>query len=168
MAYEESIGYMVGSHVADKDAVTAAMLLTQMCAMYVKQGITPLDRLNSLFEKFGWYGEDTISIYMTGSDGKRRMNELMDKLRNEPPKEIAGVPVELVQDYLTGKNTTLSGSDVLCFILLGQTKIFIRPSGTEPKIKIYVMVKGKDRSDRDEKLAMFIKWAKEIQQSGEI
>ena len=153
-AYEESYGYMVGDYVRDKDAVTASMLIAEMAAGYYQKGMTLLDAVEALYEKYGWYCEKTINVVMEGVDGPERMAALMKKLRTEPPAELAGQHVVRMRDYLDGTVTvpglgpvevlSLKGSNVLYFELENDVNVVIRPSGTEPKIKIYILAKGED------------------------
>ena len=150
-SYEESYGYMIGHYVRDKDAVTASLLLTEMAAWYHAQGMTLFDALRSLYEKYGWYGEKTHNLVMPGLDGLEKMAALMQSLRAQPPVEIGGVTVAQYKDYsdgtvrdaATGAVTPmpLSGSNVLRFELTDDTHILVRPSGTEPKIKVYILTK---------------------------
>jgi phosphoglucomutase len=147
-AYEESYGYMIGDFVRDKDAVTAAALLTEMTAHYLAQGKTLLDALGGLYEKLGYYEEAAISLVMPGLDGLRNMQALMRRLRDTPPAEIAGARVTATHDYIP------DGSDVLRFGLDDGTAILIRPSGTEPKIKVYVLARGDTKK--------YAEWAKNL------
>ena len=167
-SYEESYGYMVGDYVRDKDAVTASLLLTEMAAYYAAKGMTVLDALQSLYEKYGCYGEKTYNLVMPGLDGLSDMAKLMKSLRETPPAEIAGVKVAQFKDYsdgsvvdcATGGKSTmeLSGSNVLRFEMADGTSIIVRPSGTEPKIKVYILTKGKDFAERDANLAKYGAW----------
>ena len=153
-SYEESYGYMLGDYVRDKDAVTASMLLTEMAAWYDAQGMTLFDALNALYEKYGWYAEKTHNLVMPGLDGLRDMAKLMKNLRENPPAEVSGVKVIVRKDYTDGSvidcvtgaksRMELSGSNVLRYELEDGTVILVRPSGTEPKIKVYVTSVGKD------------------------
>ena len=145
-SYEESYGYMLGDYVRDKDAVTASMLLTEMAAWYAAQGMTLFDALEKLYEKYGHYAEKTYNLVMPGLDGLKDMAELMKNLRENPPAEISGVKVVTRKDYTDGSVVDcatgaksameLSGSNVLRFELVDGTTILVRPSGTEPKIKV--------------------------------
>ena len=171
-SYEESYGYMLGDFVRDKDAVTASLALTEMAAYYASKGMTVLDALNALYEKHGYYGEKTHNLVMPGLDGLKDMAKLMASLRQTPPREIAGVTVRQFKDYqdgsvvdcATGKASAmeLSGSNVLRFELADGTSIIVRPSGTEPKIKVYVLTKGKDAAERDANLAKYASWVAEL------
>ena len=167
-SYEESYGYMLGHFVRDKDAVTASLLLTEMAAWYASQGMTLFDALQNLFEKYGWYGEKTHNLVMPGLDGLVKMEALMNTLRHTPPTEIAGVHVAVFKDYESGiakdcdsgktSEMELRGSNVLRFELVDNSVIIVRPSGTEPKIKVYVMTQGADAAERDARLAKFSDW----------
>ncbi len=166
-SYEESYGYMFGDYVRDKDAVTAALIITEMAAWYYSQGKTLYDALMELYEKYGWYGERTMNLVMPGLDGLRRMKEIMVGLRENSPAEIGTSKVVAVCDYLDGTRKTasgtekmeLSGSNVLSFELEDGTTILVRPSGTEPKIKVYILAKGESKADCDAKVAMYAAWA---------
>ena len=171
-SYEESYGYMIGHYVRDKDAVTASLLLTEMAAWYHAQGMTLFDALRSLYEKYGWYGEKTHNLVMPGLDGLEKMAALMQSLRAQPPVEIGGVTVAQYKDYsdgtvrdaATGAVTPmpLSGSNVLRFELTDGSHIVVRPSGTEPKIKFYILTKGADAAERDANLEKYSAWVKTL------
>ena len=173
MSYEESYGYMLGDYVRDKDAVSASVELTEMAAWYASQGMTLYDALQALFEKYGYYGEKTLNLVMPGLDGLKKMADLMANLREKPPVEIAGVAVKEQKDYKDGsvvnvadgcKSTMeLSGSNVLRFELADGTTILVRPSGTEPKIKVYVLTIGENPAARDENLRKYGEWVKTLQ-----
>ncbi len=152
MGYEESYGYLVGDFCRDKDSITASVMIAEMAASYRADGMTLYDALLRLFEEYGFYEERTINVVMPGSGGLARRKKIMEDLRNTPPAEIAEVPVRRVRDYLSGKASTgetlpLSGSDVLYFEMSDDTRFIIRPSGTEPKIKVYVLANGKNAED---------------------
>ena len=171
-SYEESYGYMLGDYVRDKDAVTAALLLTEMAAWYAGQGMTLYDALQKCFEKYGYYGEKTLNLVMPGLDGLKKMADLMAGLREHPPVEIAGVAVEQQKDYKDGsvvrvsdgaKSTMeLSGSNVLRYEMADGTSIIVRPSGTEPKVKVYILANGADKAVCDEKVAKYAAWAESL------
>ena len=171
-SYEESYGYMIGHYVRDKDAVTASLLLTEMAAWYHAQGMTLFDALRSLYEKYGWYGEKTHNLVMPGLDGLEKMAALMQSLRAQPPVKIGGVTVAQYKDYsdgtvrdaATGAITPmpLSGSNVLRFELTDGSHIVVRPSGTEPKIKVYILTKGADAAERDANLEKYSAWVKTL------
>ena len=173
-SYEESIGYMIGDYVRDKDAVTASLLLTEMTAWYAAQGMTLLDALDALYAKYGYYGEKTLNLVMPGLEGMALMANLMAKLRQTPPAEIAGTTVLRQKDYQDGSERdtasgavspmALVGSNVLAYDLADETTIVVRPSGTEPKIKVYVLAKGKDSTDSQEKVAKYAAWAETLKE----
>jgi len=171
-SYEESYGYMLGSFVRDKDAVTASLLLTEMAAWYHAQGMTLYDALLSLYEKYGYYSERTLNLVMPGLDGLKKMAALMAALREQPPVEIAGVAVAEQKDYKNGsvvcvscgKKTTmeLSGSNVLRYEMADGTSVIVRPSGTEPKVKVYILANGKTKAECDEKVEKYSAWAESL------
>ena len=172
MSYEESYGYMLGDYVRDKDAVTASLIITEMAAWYATQGKTLYDALQGLYEKYGWFGEQTHNLVMPGLDGLEKMAALMKNLRENPPAEIAGVEVIVRKDYKDGSalncrtgeksEMELSGSNVLRFELSDGTVILVRPSGTEPKVKVYVLTRGADAAQRDENIAKYAQWVKTL------
>ena len=171
-AYEESYGYMLGDYVRDKDAVTAALALTEMAAWYAGQGMTLYDALLACYEKYGYYGEKTLNLVMPGLDGLKKMAQLMADLRAKPPVEIAGVGVLQQKDYQDGsvvnvadgaKSTMeLSGSNVLRYEMADGTSLIVRPSGTEPKVKVYILARGADRAECDAKVAAYTAWAETL------
>lgn len=171
-SYEESYGYMLGDFVRDKDAVTASLILTEMAAWYASQGLTLFDALNNLYIKYGWHGEKTHNLIMPGLDGLKDMAKLMANLRTNPPAEIAGVNVIVRKDYQDGtavecasgnvSRMELSGSNVLRYELADGTTILVRPSGTEPKIKVYILTLGADAAERDANLAKYGAWVESL------
>ena len=172
MSYEESYGYMLGDYVRDKDAVSASVELTEMAAWYSSQGMTLYDALQALFEKYGYYGEKTLNLVMPGLDGLKKMADLMANLREKPPVEIAGVAVKEQKDYKDGsvvnvadgcKSTMeLSGSNVLRYEMADGTSLIVRPSGTEPKVKVYILANGVTKAECDEKVAKYAAWAETL------
>ena len=171
-SYEESYGYMLGDYVRDKDAVTASLLLTEMAAWYATQGMTLYDALDVLYKKYGWYGEKTHNLVMPGLDGLEKMANLMKALRQTPPTEISGVAVVRRKDYTDGSvvdcatgavsEMELKGSNVLRYELADGTTILVRPSGTEPKIKVYILTQGKDATERDANIEKYGQWAEAL------
>ena len=171
-SYEESYGYMLGDYVRDKDAVSASVELSEMAAWYASQGMTLYDALQALFEKYGYYGEKTMNLVMPGLDGLKKMADLMANLREKPPVEIAGVAVKEQKDYQDGsvvnvadgcKSTMeLSGSNVLRYEMADGTSLIVRPSGTEPKVKVYILANGGSKADCDEKVAKYAAWAESL------
>ena len=173
MSFEESNGYMVGSYCRDKDSIGAAMLVAEMAAWFATQGKTLADAMNELYEKYGYYSEHTYNLVMPGLDGLKDMAELMRKLREEPPAELSGVKIVTRKDYkdgsaidtATGKKETmeLSGSNVLRFEMADGTSCIVRPSGTEPKVKVYVLAKGKDAAEALANNEKYGKWVSTLQ-----
>ena len=172
MSYEESFGYMLGSFVRDKDAVTASVALTEMAAWYAGQGMTLYDALQGLYEKYGHFGERTMNLVMPGLDGLKKMAQLMADLRANPPKEVGGTTVAQWKDYqdgsvvdaATGARTTmeLSGSNVLRYELSDGTSVIVRPSGTEPKVKVYILARGESQADCQAKVERYAAWAESL------
>ena len=149
--FEESYGYLSGDHVRDKDAVNASMLICQMAQYYKLQGINLVQAMRALYEKYGYYHNRTISLSYPGADGAAKMAGIMADLRATAPAEIAGAKVEAVVDYETGVNG-LPKANVIEFDLAGGDKAIVRPSGTEPKIKLYIFAKGADAAAADAQL----------------
>ena len=150
MGDEESYGYLIGTEVRDKDAITATVLTAEMAVYLVSQGKSVLQRLNEIYEQFGYHEEIQISRYFEGQSGGEIMDSLMRILRNEPPDAIGGVKVREIRDYKEQtikrpgagvvSRITLPESNVLQFVLEDKTVVSARPSGTEPKIKFYASV----------------------------
>ena len=172
-SYEESYGYMLGDYVRDKDAVTASLLLTEMAAYYYAKGMTVLDAYQALCAKHGYFGEKTHNLVMPGLDGLADMAKLMKSLRETPPAELSGVKVVQFKDYSDGSVTDcatgaktameLSGSNVLRFETADGTSVIVRPSGTEPKIKVYILTQGKDAADAQANVDKYGAWVKGLQ-----
>ena len=135
--FEESYGYLSGGHVRDKDAVNATLLVCEAAAWYAQQGKTLLDAIEALYREFGYYRNALCSFAFEGESGMHTMQELMKKLRANAPEDIAGYKVESVVDYDTD-GTGLPRANVLEYHLAGGHKLMVRPSGTEPKIKVYL------------------------------
>ncbi len=146
--FEESYGYLTGDHVRDKDAVNASLLICQMAQYYKLQGKNLVQAMHDLYEKYGYYHNRTISLAYPGAEGADKMAGIMASLREEAPKQIAGSAVEAVVDYATGVNG-LPSANVIEFDLEGGNKAIVRPSGTEPKIKLYIFAKGADAAEAD-------------------
>ena len=171
-AYEESYGYMMGDYVRDKDAVTASMMVAEMAAYYFEKGMNLKQAMQSLYEKYGWYAENTLNLVMPGLDGLTKMKELMAELRSNPPKAIAGTGVFRMRDYSDGSikvpdlgtvgETDMKGSNVLYFELADGSNFIVRPSGTEPKIKVYILVKGENEAECSEKVAKYAEFAESL------
>ena len=151
--FEESYGFLSSTFVRDKDGVNASLLIAEAAAWAKMQDKTLYDILQEIYQTYGYYVEKVVSVTLPGKDGLTKMQEIMKNLRAEPPKEIAGVKVRAVRDYLAGTRTDAEGnvtpvdlpkSDVLYFELEDDAWVCIRPSGTEPKIKLYVNTTAKD------------------------
>ena len=154
---EESYGCLAGTHARDKDAVVAVMCLCEVAAWCKKHGKTLWDQMLELYEKYGYFKEDLYTITLKGIDGSRQIAEMMDKLRKNPPTRFGELEVLKVRDYTTGITkelatgeetpTGLPESNVLYFDLTNDSWCCARPSGTEPKIKFYMGVKGSSLED---------------------
>ncbi|HHY83694.1 MAG TPA: phospho-sugar mutase [Clostridiales bacterium] len=161
LGYEESYGYLAGSFVRDKDAVIASMLICEMAAYYQSRGMTLYEGLLSLWKEYGYYKESLKSVQMYGKEGMEKIRVLMDNLRNSRLKEIGGFPVARIEDYLrstaydmeSGNNEkiALPVSNVLKYIFKEGSWFCIRPSGTEPKVKLYFSAVGSSQQEADEK-----------------
>jgi len=155
--FEESYGYLAGTYARDKDAVVASMLIAEMAVWYKNKGMTLYDAIEALYKKYGYYAERTISIKITGNGAQDRMKKMMADLRSEAPREINGVKVKAVRDYLSGERvdletgektpTGLTASNVLYYELCDGNFVVVRPSGTEPKVKLYLLVSGKNQQE---------------------
>ena len=151
MGFEESYGYLAGTHARDKDAVVASMLICEMAAFYKSKGMNLVDVMNSLYDEFGYYNNTVESYTFEGAAGMEKMAGIMDGLRANSPAEIGGYKVIAVSNYKTSTTTFTDGgeekidlpkSNVLAFALDGGNKVIVRPSGTEPKIKAYITAIG--------------------------
>ncbi|QQK07107.1 phospho-sugar mutase [Miniphocaeibacter halophilus] len=149
--FEESIGYNYGTFVRDKDAVNSAMMIAEMAGFYKKQGKTLLDILEELFNTYGVYNERLISITLEGLDGQARIKRIMDEFRREAIKEIGNIKLDKTIDYLVD-DTGMPKSNVLKYYFDDNSWYALRPSGTEPKIKVYIYSVGKTKEDSEEKL----------------
>ena len=160
--YEESYGCLVGTHARDKDAIVAVMILCEAAAYYKKQNLTLWDAMVQMYEKYGYYKEDTISKTFEGAEGAETINNIMKQYRQNPPKRFGTYTVEKIRDYKeeiiincnnqAEEKTNLPNSNVLYYELNNDAWICIRPSGTEPKIKYYIGVKGNSFEDADKKV----------------
>ena len=152
--YEESIGYNAGVFVRDKDAVSSAMLLAEMAGYYKKQGKTLIDVLNELFEQYGYYSENTVSISLEGIEGQQRIARMMDEIRKIYPTKIGTADIVEITDYetqektdvTTGKKETIDieKTNAIRFLYSDGCWYTLRPSGTEPKIKLYIYTKAEN------------------------
>jgi phosphoglucomutase len=165
LGFEESLGYLIGKYARDKDAAVAAGLAAIMALKYKEEGKTLLDRLAELRAEYGYYLEDLHSIRLEGKEGQEIITKTIAHLREKSPEKIAGYDVEIARDYKESKTSYLKEdreeelklpkSNVLQYVLEGNSKLTIRPSGTEPKLKFYFAVKDKDQEAAEKKLAEF-------------
>ena len=159
--FEESYGYLSGDHVRDKDAVNASMLICQMAQYYKLQGLNLVQAMHALYEKYGYYHNKTIALSYPGAEGADKMAGIMVDLRKNTPASIAGSKVTGVVDYGEGVNG-LPKANVLEFDLEGGDKAIVRPSGTEPKIKLYIFAKGDDATSADAQIDAIEKDGREL------
>lgn len=152
-AYEESFGYLAGDFVRDKDAIIASMLVCEMAAYHKSMGKTLFDALTDLYEKFGFLSESVMNVAFKGIEGIGKMKDLISSWRLNPPMEVGGVKVKEFRDYMTYQGKIkLPKENAMFFFLENGNWFCMRPSGTEPKLKIYVSAKGKNREDADRNL----------------
>ncbi len=154
---EESYGYLSGTHARDKDAVVASMLICEMAAYYKAQGISLYEKMQSLYKQYGMYLNTLLNFGFEGASGMQKMKDMMDRLRADAPKTVAGMTVEAVSDYMTSKTISVSDgtqtaidlpkSNVLAYKLPNGSGVIVRPSGTEPKIKIYITANADTREN---------------------
>lgn len=167
IGFEESYGYLVGTHARDKDAVVAAQMIAEMTLYYKTQGKTLYEALVDIYEKYGFFKESLVSVTLEGKEGQEKIAACIDLLRNETINEVAGVKVITSLDYreskelsnLTGeqKNIDLPKSNVLKYVLEDDSWFVVRPSGTEPKMKVYLSVKGSSLDDANQRSVQFEK-----------
>ncbi len=165
LGFEESYGYLSGDFVRDKDAVIAAVLIAEMALYYKEKGKNLYEALEDLFKEHGYYKEDLISITMEGKDGQEKIADIITQLRTNTPSEVAGIKIVTVEDYKQSiKKNLIQGteeaihlptSNVMKFVLEDGKWFVVRPSGTEPKMKIYASAIGKDAADAEEQVAAF-------------
>ena len=171
--FEESYGYMSGTYVRDKDAISASMLICEMAQMYKNEGVDLVEAMESLYERYGSYLNRTINMSYPGSSGAEKMQAIMDGLRTNPPQVIADLPVLSILDYGDGVSMTkingnpdehqvLPDANVISFDLGDGMRIIIRPSGTEPKIKAYVFSKASTREQAEQLLSKLSDAAREL------
>ncbi len=170
--FEESYGYLIGTHARDKDAIVSSLVVAELAAYYASKGTNVANELRAMYDKYGWYKEGIISVTMRGKEGVSQIQGIMEKLRANPPKEINGVKAVTLKDFelqaetniATGAKTEikLPKSNVIQVILEDGTYITARPSGTEPKIKYYFGVNAKTESLVEEKMESMKKAFTEI------
>ena len=149
--FEESNGYLSGTYARDKDAIVASMLLFEMACYYDDKGLTLYEALQDMYKKYGFFKEEVVSIQFEGFDASDKMASVMKSLRMDPPSEI-GYSVERLRDFKDTASTGLPSSDMLFYDLAGGSKAIVRPSGTEPKVKLYIMAQGPDAASCDQAL----------------
>ncbi|WP_147391525.1 phospho-sugar mutase [Fusobacterium ulcerans] len=172
---EESIGYLKGTYVRDKDGILGVMLLTEMTAYFESIGTSPIKELEKLYDKYGWYSEITYSVTREGMQGIEEIKKMMEELRKRDLKVLLDKKINIVRDYKLKKEKNylndseselfLPESDVIQYILEDETYITVRPSGTEPKIKYYIYTRGKNKKESDEKLENILNNLKEYMES---
>ena len=170
--FEESYGCLIGTHARDKDAIVATMALCEAAAYYKQKGMTLWDAMIAMYERYGYYKDDVKSITLKGIEGLAKIQQIMDTLRNNTPSEIGPYKVVSARDYkldtkkdmVTGEVTTtgLPSSNVLYYDLTDDAWLCVRPSGTEPKIKLYYGVKGTSLEDAAAKSAELGKYAQTL------
>ena len=161
MGYEESYGYLVGTHARDKDGVVSALLISEMAAYYYDKNMTLYEGLQEVYKKYGYYREELQSITLKGIDGMEQIKSIMNTFRTSNIEEIAGIKVAELKDYSQGIDN-LPKSDVLKFILEDNSWIAVRPSGTEPKIKFYYGCNGTEKEVVDNKLEEIMKYVNDM------
>ncbi|MDO4383517.1 MAG: phospho-sugar mutase, partial [Eubacteriales bacterium] len=161
--FEESIGFLAGTYARDKDAVVASMLIAEMGCYYRNRGMNLVDALNALYQKYGYYKEETTSVMFDGFDATEKMHARMNGLRKDgitsiglPVRRIRDYKMQRIQDLATGETlpTGMEQSDVLFYELDSSCNLAIRPSGTEPKMKVYVMAQGSSAEEADQNLQL--------------
>ncbi len=163
--FEESYGYLKGTYARDKDAVVASMLIAEMTAYYKAKNMTLFDALEALYNRYGFSAEKNLEINMEGVDGPEKMEALMSSLRGNTPIELGGISVKVFGDYMTESFTNMQSGEktptglpkanVLYFALENGDVIIVRPSGTEPKVKFYFLVSGKDKNEAATKIDIY-------------
>ena len=163
--FEEAIGYLVGTHVRDKDAVVASMIIAEMATTFENNGSSIYNEIIKIYEKYGWRLETTVPITKKGKDGLEEIQNIMKSMRAKTHTEIAGIKVKEYRDYQKGVDN-LPKADVIQMVLEDETYLTVRPSGTEPKIKFYISVVDNDKKVAEEKLAKmekeFINYAENL------
>lgn len=174
MGFEESYGYLVGTHARDKDAIVATMLCVEMASHYASKGMDLYEAMDALYQRYGYYLNATVNASFPGAAGAERMAQIMSGLRESPLEQVAGLRVEGVTDYAEGPQMprvsglqkeaaqALPAANVLEYRLEGDNKVIFRPSGTEPKVKAYLFSKGKTREESEAMLAQLREAAEKI------
>ncbi|HGI4619693.1 TPA: phospho-sugar mutase [Streptococcus agalactiae] len=160
--FEESFGYLIKPFVRDKDAIQAVLLVAEIAAYYRSRGLTLADGIDEIYKEYGYFAEKTISVTLSGVDGAAEIKKIMDKFRENGPKQFNNTDIVLLEDFQkqiatkndgTISNLTTPPSNVLKYTLADDSWIAVRPSGTEPKIKFYIATVGNDLADAETKIA---------------
>ena len=175
-SYEESYGCIIGTHARDKDGIVAVMTICEAVAYYKKHGLTLWDQMNKMYEKYGYFKEEQISITLKGADGAMKIKKMMENMRKNPAKEIAGLRVkefgdyykqEIISDNNEKRSTGLPKSNVLYFDLEKNAWVCVRPSGTEPKIKFYMGICETNRKNANDELSKLENAVKEMAENAQ-
>ena len=175
-SYEESYGCIIGTHARDKDGIVAVMTICEAVAYYKKHGLTLWDQMNKMYEKYGYFKEEQISITLKGADGAMKIKKMMENMRKNPAKEIAGLRVkefgdyykqEIISDNNEKRSTGLPKSNVLYFDLEKNAWVCVRPSGTEPKIKFYMGICETSRKNANDELSKLENAVKEMAENAQ-
>ena len=175
-SYEESYGCIIGTHTRDKDGIVAVMTICEAVAYYKKHGLTLWDQMNKMYEKYGYFKEEQISITLKGADGAMKIKKMMENMRKNPAKEIAGLRVkefgdyykqEIISDNNEKRSTGLPKSNVLYFDLEKNAWVCVRPSGTEPKIKFYMGICETNRKNANDELSKLENAVKEMAENAQ-
>ena len=169
---EESYGYLRGIHARDKDAVVASLMICEMAAVYKLRGVSLKEFMDSIYEKYGMYLNTVLNFAFEGASGMQKMADIMNSLRENAPTSFANNKVVKVADYkesvvkdiLTGESAVINlpKSNVLSYTLQDNSKVIVRPSGTEPKIKVYITACGNTRTESEEKTKLISEDAKKL------
>lgn len=160
--YEESYGYLAGTHVRDKDAVISTMLAVEMALSYNEKGINLLEKLQEIFASYGYFSESLHSVTLKGKEGMEKIQSIMDRLREDPLSSIGGIEVVDIMDCLDTEKTNLPKSNVLKYILPNEQWVAVRPSGTEPKLKFYFSMTGKSMEEAEKRIEIAKKYMIQI------
>jgi len=178
LAFEESGGYLTGNYCRDKDAVAASLLIAEMTAYHTENGMSLTDALEDIYRRYGRYEEETVNLTITGADALQRMNRIMSRLRSGDLMPAPELKLDRFIDFADGKisgpgaaqgeKSTISGADVICFEFVGGSKLFVRPSGTEPKMKVYLMAKGSDSVEINDRIRLMRIFSDNIKEEGKL
>ena len=171
LGFEESFGYLKGTYARDKDSVVAAMLITQMAMFYKNKHMNLKQAMDELYKKYGWFAEKTVSFSISGSQPMEQVGSIMKSLRDSNDSAVAGTDIICLRDYKlkrirnfrTGEisQTTLPVSDVLYYELENGCSVVVRPSGTEPKVKLYVLTVGENKFECFDRINKYVEFFSE-------